>query len=338
MILICGVLLWGHVTVGAFKIEWFVYSQTAAYLATVGIALLIVMRKAKFSRLKWNKPFFLMIIKKSFPFAILGLLMAFYNRIDSVMVERILPGNTGEYQAGLYASAYRLLDASNMIAYLFSVLLLPLFARMLKFKESVEKLARLSFTLLFVLSVISAMGSFFYSEQFMTMLYPQHIEESAAVFASRISQTSEIFGLLMFGFIPISSVYVFGTLLTANGNLKQLNIIAGCGMLLNISLNFLLIPWFQAIGSAYASLTTQLITAGLQIVLVVHLFKFKLNIGYLVRVGLFLAATLTFSALSCMLPYSWMINMMLMVLCSLIFAASVGLLSVKSLIYALKKS
>jgi hypothetical protein len=37
----------------------------------------------------------------------------------------------GKIQSSIYASAYRLLDAANMIAYLFAGLLLPLFARML---------------------------------------------------------------------------------------------------------------------------------------------------------------------------------------------------------------
>ena len=34
MILFCGVLLWGHVTATPFRIEWFVYSQSAAYIVT----------------------------------------------------------------------------------------------------------------------------------------------------------------------------------------------------------------------------------------------------------------------------------------------------------------
>jgi O-antigen/teichoic acid export membrane protein len=95
MIIICGVLLWGNVTSTPFRIEWFIYAQTVAYLLTALTAFLVVVRKARFSRLTWNRPFFFMIIKQSFPFAILVLLMAFYNRIDSVMLERILPGRSG---------------------------------------------------------------------------------------------------------------------------------------------------------------------------------------------------------------------------------------------------
>jgi O-antigen/teichoic acid export membrane protein len=163
MILICGVLIWGHVTTSPFRIEWFVYAQTTAYFLTAAVAMIVVVKKAAFRRLNWNWPFFVMIIKQSFPFAILVLLMTFYNRIDSVMIERLLPTDIGQYEVGIYASAYRLLDASNMIAYLFAVLLLPLFARMIKNNESVVQVVKLAITLLIIVSSTVAIGSHFYS-------------------------------------------------------------------------------------------------------------------------------------------------------------------------------
>ncbi len=337
MIVICGILLWGNVTSTPFRIEWFIYSQTAAYLLTALVAFLVVVRKARFSRLKWNRPFFFMIIKKSFPFAILVLLMAFYNRIDSVMLERLLPGREGEEQAGIYASAYRLLDATNMIAYLFSVILLPMFARMLKFRESVEKLARLSFTLLFVLSVIVAMTSFFYSKEIMTLLYPQHADETLEVFRARIDQTSVIFGLLMAGFIPISTTYVFGTLLTSNGNLKQLNIVAGCGMVLNISLNFILIPWYKSIGSAYASLLTQFLTAIVQVIIVQIIFRFRTDKIYLFKLSGFIVISLLTGWMARMLELNWMLGILIIGGNALLFVALVRLLSLRSLFNLFKR-
>jgi cytochrome c biogenesis protein CcdA len=118
------------------------------------------------------------------------------------------------------------------------VILLPLFARMIKFKQPVEQMARLSFTLLFILAITVAVGSFFYNTEFMTMLYPKNIfNETDAAYAIRIQEISYIFGLLMTGFIPIATTYVFGSLLTANGNLKQLNIVAACGMVLKLNDN-----------------------------------------------------------------------------------------------------
>jgi O-antigen/teichoic acid export membrane protein len=324
MILICSILLWGGLPI-QFNVKWYVYSQTFAYLATALITLIIVFRKAKskFLKLNWNLPFSIMIIKKSFPFAILVLLMTFYNRIDTVMMERILPD--GAVQSGIYASAYRLLDATNMIAYLFAVLLLPLFSKMLKHKESIEELVKLAFTFLFIGAIIIAMGCYFYSTELMTLMYKEHVSES-----------SKVFGYLMFCFIPIASSYIFGTLLTANGNLKYLNIMASCGMLLNITLNFILIPRYFATGSAIASLTTQFLTSIAQVIIVQRIFKFKINYKYLLVLLLFVIGVALINYGTKHLHYNWIINFVIMTISCFIYANLIRLFNIKAILNIVK--
>ncbi len=145
MIIFCSILLWTNVAGSHFKIEWFAWAQTLAYGITAAITFTIVARKAGFSKLVWNWHFFLVILKQSYPYALLILLMSFYYRIDAVMIERLLPD--GAFQAGIYAQAFRLLDAANMFANLISVLLLPMFASMIRQKQSPEELVSLSFSL-----------------------------------------------------------------------------------------------------------------------------------------------------------------------------------------------
>ena len=321
MILICSVLLWGNITSTVFRIEWFVYAQTSAYLLTALVAVLIVARKASFSRLKWDKLFFLMIIKKSFPFAILGLLMTFYNRIDSVMMERMLPGNLGDLQTGIYAMAYRLLDASNMIAYLFAVLLLPIFARMIKLGESVQGILRLAFTLLFTISVVASTASFFYSFEIMDLLYDHHVTEASFVFR-----------LLMIDFVAVSATYVFGTLLTANGSLKIMNILASAGMLINIALNLYFIPRFMAQGAAVASLVTQFVIALAQVLIVVKSFHFIPDLRYLIKLLGFVSGVILISYLSRFLPFDWKVSFVALLIVSALLAFLSGLLNIRSLL------
>ena len=176
MIIFCGMLLWGNITDQPFRIEWFVWCQTAAYLITIAIALTIVLRKAHLRKLHWDVPFFLVIIKKSLPYALISLLMACYYRMDSVMLERMLPRDIGAEQVGIYASAFRLLDALVMIAYLFSVILLPLFSKMLKQKENVVPVVRTSFSLLFLFSVTAVVMLYVYREPVIQLFYPDIAE------------------------------------------------------------------------------------------------------------------------------------------------------------------
>ena len=278
MILFCGLLLWGNVTDQPFRIEWFVWCQTAAYLITIAIALTIVLRKAKLRRLHWNPAFFLVIIKKSLPYALITLLMASYYRIDSVLLERLLPRGIAAEQAGIYATAFRLLDALVMIAYLFSVILLPLFSKMLKQKENVAPVVRTSFSLLFLFSVSAVVILYVYREPLMRFFYPETVESSVAVFR-----------LIIFGLIPISMNYLFGTLLTANGSMKVLNITAAVGIVINVAVNLLLIPRMQACGSAVASFCTQFTVSVLQFALAMRIIGIPLKSLPWLRCALFLA-------------------------------------------------
>jgi O-antigen/teichoic acid export membrane protein len=327
MIIFCGILIWGNITTEKFRIEWFVYAQTLAYFLTAIIAFIIVKRKSALIRLKWNRPFFVMIIKQSVPFAILALLMTFYNRIDSVMLERLLPGTHGDEQAGIYASSYRLLDATNMIAYLFAVLLLPLFSKMLKNGDEIVHIVKLSFKLLITLALIIGIGSFYYSTELMGMLYTNHVAESAAVFK-----------WLMMGFIAVSTTYVFGTLLTANGNLKELNFIAATGMLLNISLNFILIPRLEAVGSAYSSILTQFLSAIVQVIFAQRVFKFKVDYPFLISLAAFAIGVVVINIFSkSFIEEKWMYNFAGMVILSIVYASFLKLLNFRSLLNLIQK-
>lgn len=336
MIAICSVLLWLNFGQGTFKIEWFVYAQTFAYLATAAIAMLVVMRKSNFLKLNWDVVLFKDIIRQSLPYALLILLMGLYNRADSVFIERLL-GTEGELQSGIYASAFRLLDAANnMSGYLFSVLLLPIFAKILKQKGDVSSIIRLSFTLLFLVSITAAFISLFYKNEVMQMLYHQHSEETILQYQIRIRETATIFSVLMFSYISISTTYIFGTLLTANGSLKVLNYTAAFGVLLSVVLNFALIPTFKALGAAYASLVAQSITAILQLGIAFYILKLTMNKAYLIKLLAFVALVFGFSFIAPQLPFHWIFQIVTILISSVIVAFALRLLALKSLLSILK--
>ena len=320
MILICGLLLWTNLGGGEFHISWFVLAQTAAYLFTALVALLIVIRKSGFRRMQWNPVFSRMILKQSFPFAVLFLLMSFYNRIDSVLLERLIPGIEGARASGIYALAFRLLDAASQIAFLFAVLLLPLFSRMLRRKEPVNEILRLSITLLFTSGIALAASTSFFSYELMDLFYHEHVAESARVFQ-----------ILIWCFVPIATTYVFGTLLTANGNLLQLNVMAAVGMLLNLALNFILIPLFQALGAATASLITQGITAGIQLWIAVRILRIRADYAYLLRLFLYAGLTVLIAWGMRFSGLPWGYAMGLAMLSGVVLAFGLGLIRPRAL-------
>ena len=90
------------------------------------------------------------------------------------------------------------------------------------------------------------------------------------------------FQFLMLGFFPIGMNFIFGTLLTANGNLKVLNSISVIGIMANILINIVLIPQHGALGVAIATFATQGVTAIAQFIYCIQKFKIpkKTHWGY----------------------------------------------------------
>lgn len=294
-IVFCLVLLYTSVVSDSFNILYFIYAQTLALFITALIAFAIVFQKTVLKIHIWKLKFAKLILLKSFPFALLALLMGIYYRIDGVMIERMLPN--GAHEAGIYAASFRLLDALNMFGYLFATLLLPMFAGMIRRKENVNELVKFSSELMLVMAVIAGVNCYFFRNEIMRLLY----QDSNNYWA-------EIFGWLMLNFIPMSSVYVFGTLLTAKGSLKILNFIALAGMTINVGLNLFLIPNYGALGATFATLITQIFVAVVHITAANRQFNFDYEWKDIFKLSGFTIICVVALFVIRLSPYNWMFN------------------------------
>jgi O-antigen/teichoic acid export membrane protein len=323
MIIIVGLMLL-HVFGWQITAMDFVYAQTVGYALTAVISFIIVLRKTHTFKLNWDWAFNMMVLKKSFPYAVLVLLMTFYNRFDSLMILKLLPEKVGQEQNGIYAKGFRLLDAANQIAYLFSVQLLPLFSRMLKHRENIENVVKLSFTLLLTPALIVSISTIFYAEHFFDKIYTGD------------TQGYEILSVLMCCFTAISLTYIFGTLLTASGNLKKQNFVALGGIVVNVVLNLILIPKYLAFGSAISSLVTQLLTGLLQVWICYKVFNFKVNKRLLLAVFLFITGLVLINYFTLHLTSQWMVNFIIMLIFSGLLAFVTGMINPKSILRFIK--
>jgi O-antigen/teichoic acid export membrane protein len=244
------------------------------------------------------------------------------------MIEKLLPGDKGKLQSGIYAKGFRLLDAANQIAYLFSVQLLPLFSRMIKQKENFENVVKLSFTLLLTPALIVSVSTIFYAEHFFDKIYTGDTQGYA------------ILAILMNCFTAISLTYIFGTLLTASGNLRKQNYVALGGILVNVVLNLILIPRYYALGSAISSLVTQLLTGILQVYICYKVFHFKVNKRLLTSLFLFIAGLFFINYFTLDLlgkdGDAWMFNFVIMLIFSGLLAFVTGLVNPKSVLRFIK--
>lgn len=247
MILICGFLLYNPATSAGFKIEWFIWTQIFCYGLTAVAAMFIIFRKTGIApSLSFEVKEVYAIIKKSFPYAILILLTSLHMRSDMILVERL----ASKDQAGIYATATRLLDVSNMFGIMFAGVLLPMFGKMIAERQSVQPIIKLSVNMLLPFASILCIVAFGWGNEIMEMLY-----KNAGTY------DGDVFAWVMAAFPAYCIMYTYSTLLTANGNIALLNKISLAGVIISLSLNFYLIPMQEALGAAITSCITQTVLA-----------------------------------------------------------------------------
>jgi O-antigen/teichoic acid export membrane protein len=297
MLVTCGAVLWGNVT--SLTLMSFALAQTLALLLTLLIVWILLrslspvpVRPSWASNWRAGRPAVLMLFRQSVPYALVVLLMFAYTRMDAVLLERM----AGEAHAEVYAGAFRLLEACNMFGYLFASLLLPMFARMIQQKEPVRPLVSLGFRLIWVGSVALSTAIFFFRSELLTLMMPGRVTP----------ERSDVLGVLIWAFVPVSITYIFSTLLTARERMMEMNRFFLIGIVIDLGLNLLLIPGHYALGAAIAAIVTQIFIASSMVWLSVKTFGFSGGKRTMARAFLFLCWMLLFSWLiRCYLPLPW---------------------------------
>jgi len=235
-----GALLW--IYPNEFEITWLALGQCIAYGVTALTALLILAKKGLKFPLQGKVADALPILRDSFPFALQFFINMIVARLDSILLERM----ASPEEAGIYVMSYRFFDAFNMLAYLFAVILLPMFSRQIHQKENVSSVLQVSFQWMWVSTSLVAAGAFLFGESLLALLYDNHLEDAYLILP-----------VLMFGCMGFSLQYIFGTLLTANGSMKKMIRISLLGVLINVSINLIFIPKWGILGAALANVGAQ---------------------------------------------------------------------------------
>ncbi|MCB9032357.1 MAG: oligosaccharide flippase family protein [Chitinophagales bacterium] len=254
MIFFVGMLLWFPIIKIPLSINSFVVAQTIAYTITLLVSIIVInqYRKEKilFIDIYQIKP----ILKQLLPYVFVFFLMSIYYRIDSVMLQQM----QSDYDAGIYAQSYRLIDAFNNFAYLIAIILLPFFAKNINNKKTNHKV---------VLQLSLAMILFTAIVIFITRMYATNIVQ-LLYHNSDLVYSSNVLSILIINILPIGLLYIFGTYHTARENFKMMLPTLFIATLLNIVLNYIYIPNYGAVGASFATVITQFF------VLVIYLWSY----------------------------------------------------------------
>lgn len=201
----------------------------------------------KFSKVGFEIDFAFLkkILKEAMPFWFTTIFITFYFRIDTVML-----GFMKGFQAtGWYNAAYKIIDALAAIPFIVVLAIYPAMSRFHKVQETfLHLLYKRSFYYLFMLGLPLAIGVTLVADRLILFVY------KSAFINSEIALQILIWAL-MFIFVN----YVMGYLLNSIGKQVLFTYSTGFCALLNIALNFLLIPKYSYIGAGIATAFTEMV-------------------------------------------------------------------------------
>lgn len=183
------------------------------------------------------------LLHDSLPLIFSGLVIAIYMRIDQIMIKEIL----GEKEVGLYSAAVRISEVWYFIPMIIANSLFPSIVNTKKVSEELyyARLQRL-YTLMVWVAISIALPMTFLSDWLITLLYGEAYRAAGQVLMIHIWA-----GVFVFLGVASSKWFI------SEGLQKYSTINTVFGAIVNVLLNFLLIPKYGIYGAAIATVLAQ---------------------------------------------------------------------------------
>ena len=217
--------------------------------------------KLKFQfKLQWQSDIAKTILKIAIPFALAGIFVRFYTFIDQILLSILINDKT----LGWYSVAYKITYALQFVPAAFAAAIFPALSNYyVNAKEKLQMVFEKSMYFLIIISIPTALGVSILADKIILSLYGHDFQPSIL--------TLQIFVLAV---IPIFLNYPCGSVLNACDRQKTNTLNMGITMLINIILHIILIPRYQQIGAAVATLISLLVLFILNLSVVPKIIKF----------------------------------------------------------------
>ncbi len=226
---------------------WFAW----AYIVEMAIATVGYLYAYKWHGLTWRRwqydpKMAIYLLKQSWPLLVYGLALYVQAKIDQVMIGDILRGTMGEAAAdaevGQYSAALKMIESLGFVPGIVVASLAPAVTRAKTQDRNLyrERLVN-QYRLMFVLFLGVSVPLYFLAEPIMVLLFGEEFQMAGyllSLFAIRLFFTN--MGVAKSSFI------------TNEGLFKYALVTSVIGAVLNIAMNYLLIPSYQSIGAIWA--------------------------------------------------------------------------------------
>ena len=242
-------------------ISRFIYARVVTVILAVIVFYGLIIRMYGWFKPKLDIPLVRNIITYSLSLALMTVLYSIHDKVDQVMLERL----AGEKENGLYAGAYRWLEAFSMYMWTVLPIFFARFAFYVKDLKEQEKLLHKGQIITSLPLTLVSIFVWFYGEKLL-FLFDQSSPEEIAVMTQCLQA---VFVALWLN----GNFAIFSTLLTATGHENAVNVFAGISIVVNIGLNWYFIPIHGAIASAWTTVISYLILS------ICYIFYFQLRLS-----------------------------------------------------------
>lgn len=229
------------------SLVWFAWAYVVEMLVGV-ITFLVAYRFQGYSWRAWrfDRLTAAYLLKQSWPLVIYGLALYVQAKIDQVMIGDILTRTMGKEAAnaevGQYSAALKMIEALGFLPSIIVASLAPAVTRA-RAKDHALYADRLvnQYRLMFILFLVVSVPLFFLAKPMIVLLFGEEYRYAGfllSLFAIRLFFTN--MGVAKTSFITNESLFKYSL------------ITAVIGAVLNITMNYLLIPTYQSIGAIYA--------------------------------------------------------------------------------------
>jgi O-antigen/teichoic acid export membrane protein len=203
--------------------------------------------KLNIKRLKFSKATAINLLKDSWPLILSGLVISIYMKVDQIMIKEILDAEA----VGQYAAAVRLSEAWYFIPMVIASSLFPAIINAKKVSEEFyyAQLQKL-YDLVVWIAIAIALPMTFLSDWVIDLLYGVQYDQSGAILMIHIWAAVFVFlGVVSSRWFIVENLQKYSFYRTL------------AGVLINIMLNYILIPSYGIYGAAYATLASQAVAS-----------------------------------------------------------------------------
>jgi O-antigen/teichoic acid export membrane protein len=252
----------------------------AAVVALICVAIpAIKIYSPKAFVFNWNYLTWKSIVKQTYPFAFITILFSLHDKIDQVMIERML----GDHASGLYAGAYRWLDAFMMFLWIILPMFFARFAFYKNTNQDISKILTMAQIVSAVPMIFVSCFIWFHGEQLFFLLGNST--------AAEILEMTLCLKILFIAVIIHAYFACLGTLLSATGGEFYINRMLIFSILINVVLNVILLPLMGISGAALATACSTLFISVTYLIYIIK--KDEVRIDYSVYLKLSIVTLVT---------------------------------------------